>query len=178
MKEYLVTGFPRSGTTFTSDLMQAAGYDVRHEKMGADGISSYAWVNPEKRTLALSEFRHRIHVVRDPLKAVSSACFRFQSMRFIDMFSPVVTGFRENAQIYNVVLAYLVWTREADLIADTRIQVEHIDKELFGGVFAGKIANTNKSDHDDLSVDDLYAVLEKDLVLRFLEVRSKFGYGE
>lgn len=34
----VITGCPRSGTTYASKYLQANGFDVRHEELGPDGV--------------------------------------------------------------------------------------------------------------------------------------------
>ena len=41
MSGIVVTGCPRSGTLYTAKLLQAVGFDVRHEALGKDGIVSW-----------------------------------------------------------------------------------------------------------------------------------------
>ncbi|QNF28490.1 hypothetical protein [Metabacillus elymi] len=40
-RKFLILGHPRSGTGFMVKLFQLFGYDIGHEKMGKDGISSW-----------------------------------------------------------------------------------------------------------------------------------------
>lgn len=39
----LITGHPRTGTGYAAKCLQDIGLDVGHEKLGADGISSWLW---------------------------------------------------------------------------------------------------------------------------------------
>ena len=77
-KFILVMGHPRSGTGYMSVLFNAFGLDVQHEnQMGNDGISSWLFGGcylplwgPDPRNY---EFVNRIHLVRDPIKVLSSS---------------------------------------------------------------------------------------------------------
>jgi hypothetical protein len=78
-KAILVTGAPRSGTTTAARYFQAQGLDVAHERMGADGASSYYWFRDHPVPQAAHEGRRSdyafgrvIHLVRDPLLTIAS----------------------------------------------------------------------------------------------------------
>lgn len=70
-------GHPRCGTGFTASLLQSAGLDVGHEKMGADGIVS--WMAVAEREIVpygsgIDKLRgHKAFcAVRSPLAAIPS----------------------------------------------------------------------------------------------------------
>lgn len=86
----LVTGAGRSGTTWFSRTLQAAGLDAPHECCGQHGTVSWyfwadndwypyqVWRKPEGRCVHVGErrsdfeFHSLIHMVRDPLKVIAS----------------------------------------------------------------------------------------------------------
>lgn len=77
-KDILILGHPRSGTGYMAKLMQSFGMDVGHEKLGEHGISDWMFAvrsddKPwgHKSNLDL-EFRHIIHVIREPIAAINS----------------------------------------------------------------------------------------------------------
>jgi hypothetical protein len=81
----IVTGHPRSGTGYTAHCFRCAGWDVGHEKVGSDGISSWMWavkstevpwgtprnVYPGATT--------ELHIMREPAAAISSIAYVEQS---------------------------------------------------------------------------------------------------
>ncbi|MBA43163.1 MAG: hypothetical protein CMF62_04030 [Magnetococcales bacterium] len=78
-KDFLCIGHPRCGTTSISHYLNQMGYDVGHENMKKDGISSwmlavndesYPWgdVNDKLKYY----FKNVIHVVRNPFDAIPS----------------------------------------------------------------------------------------------------------
>lgn len=76
-KFVVIMGHPRSGTCYMAALLRAFGYDVAHESdMGADGISSWLFAGCDNPRWGPDpwnyEFENRIHVVRHPLKVLSS----------------------------------------------------------------------------------------------------------
>lgn len=74
----LVTGCGRSGTRYASFVLRRLGLDVRHERLGADGIASWTMAVDAARTpwgpgsRGLS-FDVVLHQVRHPLGVIASA---------------------------------------------------------------------------------------------------------
>jgi hypothetical protein len=88
---FLVTGAPRSGTTYTADVLANLGYWCRHEKFfnpwhtpdrstyGADGRADVSWLAvPFLDELPAGTLV--VHQVRHPLRVISS----FIGVRFFD----------------------------------------------------------------------------------------------
>lgn len=76
----LVTGCGRCGTKYMSALLRSLGFDVRHERMGRDGIASWyvaAGIDnvPIGPGCQNYDFEHIIHVVRNPLHAIPSMAY-------------------------------------------------------------------------------------------------------
>ena len=78
-KDFLCIGHPRCGTTSISYYLKEMGYNVEHENMGKDGVSSwmlavedesYPWGNVKKKFQYY--FKNIIHVVRNPFDAIPS----------------------------------------------------------------------------------------------------------
>lgn len=81
-RKFLILGHPRSGTGFMSVLFQRFGYDVRHEVLGNDGISSWMFaVNDYQIFTDTSlnrkdfDFDHVIMVLRHPIDIISSTYY-------------------------------------------------------------------------------------------------------
>ena len=81
-KKFLIVGHPRSGTGFMAKLLQSFGYDVRHEAMGKDGISSWMFAVKDYQPWTDKilnrkdfEFKYLIMNLRNPLDIVSSTYF-------------------------------------------------------------------------------------------------------
>jgi hypothetical protein len=78
-KKILCIGHPRTGTRTITNYLNQIGYNIKHEKMGFDGTSSwmlavddnnYPWGNIKNRNIF--HFDKIIHVVRDPFQAIPS----------------------------------------------------------------------------------------------------------
>jgi len=83
-REFLCIGHPRCGTGYISHLLTAFGWQVGHEDMKQDGISSwmltvnsdnYPWGNignKFNRPIRQFEFNTIIHIIRNPFDAIPS----------------------------------------------------------------------------------------------------------
>lgn len=81
-RSFLVTGHPRTGTGYIAALLGQLGFDVGHERAGADGISSWMFgADAERNPYALDKVAEKradlhwdflLHVVRDPATAIPS----------------------------------------------------------------------------------------------------------
>lgn len=76
---FLITGCGRSGTKYTSLVLQQCGLDVGHEKRGADGTVSSVWLINDPQGYPKWHAQDRPEVfkpilvqVRHPLDAISS----------------------------------------------------------------------------------------------------------
>lgn len=92
----LVTGCGRSGTGYMAECLQQAGLDVGHERLGADGISSWLWAAPfgpypvYHTQVSRPKFDVILHQVREPLATIGSAMtFREETWRFIRRWVPI-----------------------------------------------------------------------------------------
>jgi|688.fasta_scaffold16893_3 hypothetical protein len=93
---YIGLGHPRCGTGFTASLLQANGVDVRHEKVGPEGIVS--WMQVAKRgpapwgdTLTAYPPGAQIFLVaRSPLASLDSVATENQQIRSIGLRSQLL----------------------------------------------------------------------------------------
>jgi len=80
-KKILVIGHPRTGTGYTSKLLQSWGLDVQHEQMGKDGTSNWAYAAKESNApLFEGKFSDHnwhtiIYCVRDPRGTIPSVAY-------------------------------------------------------------------------------------------------------
>ena len=81
-KKFLITGHPRSGTTYMATVMREAGFHIGHETIGMDGIASWMfavddyqeWKDPSLNRKNF-KFDHVIMCVRDPMKMLASVIY-------------------------------------------------------------------------------------------------------
>jgi hypothetical protein len=81
-KKFLILGHPRSGTQFMARLFQQFGYDIGHERMRSDGISSWMFAVDgyqmfKDQTLKKTDytFDYMIMNIRHPLDIISSTYY-------------------------------------------------------------------------------------------------------
>lgn len=108
----------RSGTKFTSEVFNALGFEVGHETMGKNGISSWCLVSdeglapygPSWRELCGVQF-YTAHQIRNPLSAILSlSTINKKSWRFIDETSCFELG---KDVIVNSARHWLDWNSRA-----------------------------------------------------------------
>lgn len=117
----LITGTGRSGTGYMAKVMQAAGYDVQHERYGEDGTSD--WHAIGWKWTKLAPFDTIIHVLRNPIHVLRS----FQAIR------PDSWGYMANA-LYDecppmhpacgALWYWLQWNRAASSLTYERVYLE------------------------------------------------------
>lgn len=79
--KFVITGHPRSGTGSAAQALMQAGYDVGHERLGKDGISSWAWAaqdtdgSPFGDAYRPIEGAKWIYLVCNPIYCVASVAF-------------------------------------------------------------------------------------------------------
>jgi hypothetical protein len=138
MKKFLVVGHPRSGTGYMAMLLQAYGFDVGHERLLADGISSWMCAVDTKYVpygdaKNGAEFEHVLHVVRHPVKTVASMAggillqTRPPALKYMSSYIDTQGG----NEIETAVRTYVEWNTMIDsLKPSARFKVEHAHLEL------------------------------------------------
>lgn len=119
-KRLLITGCGRSGTKYVTHLLRRLGLDVPHERMGADGIASWAMaVDADAVVWGVSprdyDFEHVFHQVRDPRQVIASATtFKPRSWDFICAHTPVPA---DDPVVLRAAKYWYYWNLEAEKIA-------------------------------------------------------------
>jgi len=79
---FIVTGHPRSGTGMAAKMLRQVGFDIGHERLGVDGISSWMWVAAETQVpyghgydARVADDAFWIYLVRDPIDCLASVVF-------------------------------------------------------------------------------------------------------
>ena len=126
-KRLLITGCGRSGTKYITHLLRRLGLDVRHERMGRDGIASWgmavdagavAWGVP-MRDFA---FEQVFHQVRDPREVIASATtFKPDSWAFICAHTPIPL---DEPVLLRAAKYWYYWNLEAEKIAHWRYRID------------------------------------------------------
>lgn len=196
----LIIGCGRSGTTYASKLLLDNGLDVRHERVGRDGIAAgelsarhskaYSW---SMKGVSIQETweraTHVFHQVRAPLPAIISAGIitRMGGWRFIEQslpsvwhLNPIIRAMRywlfwnemceENAQWTYLLEEPQALCTEVSKISG-RVIVPQPDIETNCNTRRGRIP------YPTWTVKDLERE-DRGLYWRIQEKALKYGYGE
>lgn len=196
-------GHPRCGTGFTASLIQTGGLDVRHERVGENGIVSWMlagerYQNPYYDALGkLEGFRNIFCVARSPLAAIPSIIpenavrrsFRWRMQVLRDktgknpMRDPAVRG----NPLLCAVVSYTLWF-ELSLRFDPRI-IYRVDVPADDAVLSRFIGRTvTRSDGTERNsrpkvrytdfAPDMLAELPSHWLRRFSSLAGELGYPE
>lgn len=198
----LVTGNPRSGTLSMKNMLRANGFDVEHERCGADGTVSCffftpaTWYPREKLTARRHmqangkdevfnwrDFETRIHLVRDPLKCIPSmrkVCGVGHQKWIHDHLGVPVTRGKD----WKLLWAMRAWYRTNSVCEKIpgiyRIRIERVQADW--PVTLGKApqvlhqhASTGTRKSSPVKWKDLVAV-DADLADRIADMAERYGY--
>jgi hypothetical protein len=129
----LVTGCPRSGTRYITLVLRRLGLDVGHERIGRDGVSSWALAVDAERTpwgpsWGDVQFDTVLHQVRHPLDVIDSVeTLKPTSWEFVSRHVPLAP--RESFPVRGALL-WCHWNRAAERRATLTYRVEAIGEAL------------------------------------------------
>lgn len=186
----LITGHPRSGTTYMARLMQAYGLDVCHEKLGADGISSWMFAVQEATNVPYGDgsvrrafdFETIVHVVRHPLKVLASSMQTEAegSLEFRRRWSKVPAGYNAHEEAVHILLA---WDRLVQRQKPTvTVRVEDAADVLPAALGLGEpvkalpARNINTRKHGPLAWKELREHLRPELAEQLQAYAERHGY--
>jgi hypothetical protein len=127
-KLLLVTGSGRSGTKYVCFVLRRLGLDVRHERMGRDGIASWSMAVDAERPpwgvpRSAYDFANVFHQVRHPLAAIASCTtFKDESWRFIREH----VGCTDECLLLRAAKYWLLWNERAEAGATWRYRIEDL----------------------------------------------------
>ena len=191
-KQFLITGHPRSGTSYMAALAEACGLDIRHEQNdGADGICSWMFAvdtvsvpffHGGLRGRKFYSFEKVIAVVREPLAMAASVAFTENK-------DPLSLYFRcdhtdvapHDDPIRQAVQSILDWyeiiSRQAP---DVWIRVEDANRqfpEWLGVLVPEEVPPpTNVREHASLSWEQIRVASGEVLAARYATFAQEFGY--
>ena len=206
--DFIVLGHPRSGTRYMSELFTGYGFQLRHEQYGRYGTSSWLFAvdtdeypqfyweatgkpsNDPNDHRDDFDYRHIIHVVRDPLKTIAS------TMHTEDTVSTSLHFRKKYATMYGnpymvATLSYLNWNRlikaqkpsltvkveEAEgAVFDFLVKGGYLKPDCDKGFFPQPDKSSNSRPHDTLDGATLRAELPAELWLELVEFSNEYGY--
>ncbi len=124
--KYMVTGHPRSGTRWLSQVLWRCGLDMPHETPGADGIVS--WQHGVPGTYAV-KCDTVIQLVRFPLDCIASTAYTLHASAFPFMRNYIGLPIVDN----NLIVAMWTWYHWNLMLEDRcidRFRLEKIYPEL------------------------------------------------
>ena len=200
-RPFRVVGHSRSGTGYMAKLFQAHGYDVRHEEVGADGVSSWQFAAQGARRLpyhytnqespSAFAFDFTVHVIRAPLECIASLYYtesQNQDWSTPEAFRAQFIGLRREApKMARAVESWVNWNRLIDSQApDVVIRVEDAIDAL--PLWLQKIGLATKTcrelpptdyntrPHPPLTLAAIESQVPADLFAEFTIAARKYGY--
>lgn len=192
MYDFLVIGHPRSATGYMAQLFQFHGYDVTHEKLGKNGISSWMFaVYGRNVPFTFDGSAHKgncwkniIHIVRDPLKTISSVVFtESASLAWRRQFVLIK---KDSSPIEQAVESFIGWNKlikswEPDVI----LQAESAERNL--PLFLQKrgyntkpncdiAKNNNSRPHPHLTLSQIKNEIQPSLFNELVEWANEYNY--
>jgi len=196
---YIITGTPRSGTGFTSQLLTSGGLKIGHEMFfGMPGAGFYpAGAVGDSSWLAVPYLRaypdaKKIHIVRNPLKTISSM-LHAQNLEDLQIANNMYCYYKvkhlpEIMQwkgLNRYLFFWTVWNNVAEKECDKFFQLEKISKnpsplfkhlgiDIKGKTLYKKVYNQYQ-DVKYLTMKDIKKC-DKSLVKTLVEQAGKYGY--
>ena len=134
-RTYVILGTGRSGTAYTSKLLQCCGLDIGHEKLGSDGISSWYLTEdtPNKNSASWGDLSMSTpvvaHQLRNPLKTIPSLMtINKDSWDFIK--NSTITSTWDNRLLVRSMRHWLEWNQAAFRKAEYHWTLEGLEKEI------------------------------------------------
>lgn len=180
----LVTGCGRSGTTYTSKLFQAAGYDVHHEdEKGSFGTVSWFLVLPKDRN---RKYGVVLHQIRNPIDTISSfTTAKRSSWNYISKRVPEIN--KGDSILTKSAKYWLYWNQLAEQHADYSYPIEdlplHLSKinslvgcQLSEDHIRRVDQHENTRNHHSFTWDDLKKEIDFRLYSEIVKYAEKWGY--
>lgn len=130
---FLVTAYPRSGTSYAAAMLKAAGFEVAHETLGQQGCVSWLHIRSGEWLYKIPKvrFEKTVHLVRDPLNVISSA-MTLGDYSLVYMLEHI-PGIKFKSKLHLVMHTWVEWNRIIEQAACCRFRVETLEHP---GVFS------------------------------------------
>ena len=205
-KRLLVLGSGRSGTMFTAKALTTVGINVLHEKVGPDGtVSHYFVVDSDWYPMAPwqvsqgkkhvgerrsdFDFKHTLHITRDPRKAIPSMTKIFGSVTwqfYVD--NGLIPDIRKNSML-RAMHYWLAHNRASEKQADLTFNLERYQyawpaiMEMLGEnqPYPKQLKPMNKTggfrSYEPMTFDQ-FMDIDKDLGKQIKALAKRYGYKE
>lgn len=183
MTPIIITGCPRSGTGYASKLFQYNGYDVGHERLGADGISSWEIASGDANSIfgpSYTELVNKLgsfemyHQVRNPIECISSmTSISEKSFEYIKKY---ILHYTTSSPIEVLMAFWIEWNTLAEKLSVKTYRLEDILKE-FPELKAYPNKRYNTRPHQNLTLENLYKE-NPELAELLIKKASSYGYTQ
>ena len=132
IRDVLVIGCARSGTTYMTDVLRACDYRVGHEYLKRNGVCSWEMTVDTKQVpwghaRDGAQFKHIFHQVRDPLKTITSCLGEpHASFVFIQQHIPEIKS--EDSLLTQCAKYWYYWNLKAEAQAEWTYRIEDLEK--------------------------------------------------
>jgi hypothetical protein len=192
VRELLITGCARSGTTYITYVLRNCGLNVDHEENAGYGIVSWpmavdssnsVWGPPSNRY----RFKHIFHQVRHPLKAIASATTEpTRSWAYICQHCKNIK--MHDKPLVKAAKYWYYWNLLAEKKAEWTYRIEDIENALdemsrrlsipLSKKALGRISKkTNSRRHASYTWKDIKAAINPKLYAKILEMARRYGYN-
>jgi hypothetical protein len=132
MSKILITGCGRSGTNYICNLLNKSNLELKHEKMGKDGIVSWILTYdknpPWGPKFSDNKYKIILHQIRDPIKCIQSVfTFGERAWKYIDRCIPEIS--QEPEISIKAIKYWYYWNKKAEQLASYSYRIEDIDFE-------------------------------------------------
>ena len=132
IRDVLVIGCARSGTTYMADVFRTCDYRVGHEYLKRNGACSWLmtvdtkqvpWGHPRNG----AQFKHIFHQVRDPLKTITS-CLGEPPASFVFIREHIPEIKPEDSLLTQCAKYWYYWNLKAEAQAEWTYRIEDLEK--------------------------------------------------
>lgn len=199
--KFLITGTPRSGTHYVSDLLTSVGIQTHHEIFyGMAGYGSYREEAQGESSWLAVPFLPRdvpnwkcpvVHIIRDPLRAISSmmrsdflsdVAIKFNPYtRFVCEVLPRIERMTEDKRY---MYFWVEWNKRIESFSNKRLKVEdiHENPDILFDIMKIKpdktnMINDNKADsYKNVKYLKLEDLREDEFKDEFIKKAKEYGY--
>lgn len=190
MLDYVITGTPRSSTGYMAKLFTCAGIPCGHEQIYFVNKNKLHRVNrpqAESSWLAVPYlYKHDniIHIVRDPLKVISSmmnADFLRKGNGDIEYIAKLLPDIVNYEGIEQYAYFWTEWNKEIDKHTDKRYNIENINKSprhfIAQFIEPKMLFISEKYNHwGDYELKTLKDIPKGQVKDNFIKLKEKYGY--
>lgn len=185
----LITGHPRSGTGYVSQLCKAYGMDVGHEELGEHGISSWlfapnvAYKPPFHQfdaPRAKLQFSHIISVIRNPIDIIASTAYTETNDHSKHWRKEFVFIDDSKNVIEQAAMSVVGWYKMISAQGIKTYRIEDIEETIKFLAWSDKTGSPNKAynarPHPKLTITELKMAISDGLFNEVIKLSKSYEY--